>query len=135
MSFFMKIFNLVFILLFLVSAGLQYNDPDPLVWIAIYLYGALACFLSITGRYNLYLYTAGMCVYLSYAAYLFFCEDGVLSWMTKYGAESIVQSMEATKPWIEITREFFGLLILIIVTSANAVRLPKLTFKTWSVNR
>lgn len=29
--------------LFVVAAGLQYNDPDPAVWIAIYLGAAAAC--------------------------------------------------------------------------------------------
>ena len=34
---FFKIFGWFFSLLFLFSAILQYNDPDPLIWIAIYV--------------------------------------------------------------------------------------------------
>ncbi|WP_395805537.1 transmembrane 220 family protein [Daejeonella sp.] len=45
----MKIFNLVFCLLFIVSAGLQYNDPDPYLWITIYLIGALISFKAFQG--------------------------------------------------------------------------------------
>ncbi len=36
MKHFFKILGGVFAILFLISAVLQYNDPDPLLWIAIY---------------------------------------------------------------------------------------------------
>jgi len=35
--------------------------------------------------------------------------------MTKHNATNIAGTMKAEKPWIEETREFFGLLILIVV--------------------
>jgi hypothetical protein len=35
--------------LFLVAAALQYNDPDPLRWMAIYGLAALACLLALAG--------------------------------------------------------------------------------------
>ncbi|WP_370870431.1 transmembrane 220 family protein [Daejeonella sp.] len=46
----MKIFNSIFLVLFVVSAGLQYNDPDPALWILIYLfclYIPSTCFLNV----------------------------------------------------------------------------------------
>jgi hypothetical protein len=42
-----------------------------------------------------------------------------MDWMTKHNAEDIAATMKAEKPWIEDTREFFGLLILIIVLAIN----------------
>ncbi|AYV55455.1 hypothetical protein EFP84_07970 [Leptospira kmetyi] len=33
----MKIFSIVTILLWLLFAGLQYNDPDPWLWVPIYM--------------------------------------------------------------------------------------------------
>jgi len=36
----------------------------------------------------------------------------VRDWIFKYKKESLVQEMQATKPYIEQTREFFGLLII-----------------------
>ena len=36
--------------LFLIAAALQYNDPDPLRWMAIYGLAALACLLALAGR-------------------------------------------------------------------------------------
>src|SRR3989337_2381477 len=115
----MKVFNIIFIIVFIFSAALQYNDPDPYIWIPIYLYGAYLCYRAIARKYNPVLYVIGLVVYLGYAAYLFFDKQGVLSWAKEHQAENIVQSMQATKPWIEETREFGGLLILIIALVIN----------------
>ncbi len=115
----MKIFNLLFSLLFLASAALQYNDPDPYIWMPIYLYGAILCWLAFRNQFYPKAYIAGILIYTGYAVYLFFAADGVLDWMQKHNAENIAATMQATKPWIEETREFFGLVILIIVLSVN----------------
>lgn len=111
----MKYFNLVFAILFVLFAALQYNDPDPYWWIPIYLYSALLCWLAFKGKYFPKAYLAGIAVYMAYAVYLFFTKDGVLDWAREHDAENLVQTMKAEKPWIEDTREFGGLLILIIV--------------------
>jgi len=111
----MKIFNLVFALLFVVCAALQYNDPDPWLWIPIYLYGAVLCFFAFRGRYYKTAMLVGIGVYMLYAIYLFFTDDGVVDWMSKHNAENIAGSMKASSPWIEDTREFFGLCILSFV--------------------
>ena len=115
----MKVFNLIFCLLFLFSAGLQYNDPDPYIWMPVYLYGAVLCWLAFRNQFYPKLYLVGIIIYGVYAIYLFFAKDGVLDWIQKHNAENIAGSMEATKPWIEETREFFGLLILIVVLLIN----------------
>lgn len=115
----MKIFNLIFCLLFIVSAALQYNDPDPWLWMPIYLYGAVLCWLAFRGKYFPVAYLIGIVAYLGYAVLLFFEKDGVLDWITKYNAPDIAGSMKAENPWIEDTREFFGLLILVVVLTIN----------------
>ena len=121
----MKALNALFVLLFAFSALLQYNDPDPFVWIPIYLYGALLCWLAYQKKYNPVFYIPGLLLYSGYAAYLFFEKNGVLSWMRDHQAENIVQTMKATRPWIEETREFFGLLLLLIALGANMIWLSK----------
>ncbi|WP_114780605.1 transmembrane 220 family protein [Botryobacter ruber] len=115
----MKALNIFFVILFVAAAALQYNDPDPLTWIVLYLYGAVLCFMALRGKYLPVLYWAGLGVYLIYGLYLFFDEHGVISWVRDHQAENIVQSMKATKPWIEETREFFGLLLLVIALVVN----------------
>jgi hypothetical protein len=115
----MKVFNIIFCLLFIVSAALQYNDPDSALWILIYLFAALSCYLSIRNlnypRTNL----TAIVLLFSYAVFLFFDKDGVLTWLTEHQAENIAGSMKASTPWIEETREFFGLAIILTVLSIN----------------
>jgi hypothetical protein len=115
----MKIFNLAFAILFVVCAGLQYNDPDPYLWIPIYMYAAVLCFLAFRGRFYPIAYGIGMVVYVIYAIYLFFTDEGVIDWVNKHEAESLTQTMKASSPWIEDTREFFGLCILTFVLLMN----------------
>lgn len=115
----MKAFNLVFLLVFLFSAVIQYNDPDPYLWIIIYMYGAVLCWLALRNKYFPKAYIIGSIFFLGYAVYLFFTKDGVLDWITKHNAEDIAATMKAETPWIEDTREFFGLVILIIVFAVN----------------
>ncbi|WP_316735445.1 transmembrane 220 family protein [Pedobacter aquatilis] len=110
----MKAFNLIFCLIFILSAALQYNDPDPYIWVPIYLYGAWFCFQAFKGKYYPKAYLAGIFIYAVYALFLWFDKNGVVNWYQEHDAENIVQSMKATKPWIEETREFGGLLLLII---------------------
>ncbi|MEX2283748.1 MAG: transmembrane 220 family protein [Gemmatimonadota bacterium] len=42
--------NLLMLLLFLFSVVVQYNDPDPLLWVAIYALAALACLQELVWR-------------------------------------------------------------------------------------
>ncbi len=111
----MKIFNLFFCIIFIIFAALQYNDPDPYVWMPVYLYAAVLCWLAFRNKYFPKAYLLGIGVYAVYAIYKFFDENGVWDWMTKHQAANIADTMKAEQPWIEETREFFGLVILIVV--------------------
>lgn len=115
----MRIVNLFFCILFVLSAALQWNDPDPWLWMPIYLYGAVLCWLAFKRKYYPKAYLFGIVAYLAYAVVLFFEKDGVWDWITKHDAANIAGSMKADKPWIEDTREFFGLLILVVVLLIN----------------
>ncbi|WP_189602891.1 transmembrane 220 family protein [Salinimicrobium marinum] len=108
----MKFVNIFFVILFLLSAILQLNDSDSFVWTGIYLSGSLLCLLPLIGKGQLAFFWLALAFYLTYATYLFISPNGVLSWYRDHNAENIAQSMTAQKPWIEETREFFGLLIL-----------------------
>jgi len=115
----MRIFNFICCGLFILFAVLQYNDPDPYLWIPIYGYGAVVCWLAFRGRYYRRACLVGMIGFLAYAIILFFEEDGVWDWLTKHKAANIAATMQADKPWIEDTREFFGLVILMVVMGIN----------------
>jgi Transmembrane family 220, helix len=106
------ILNCIFCLSFVVFAYLNLNDVDPWLWVPIYLSAAICCGLAIFEMYYPSVYILLMAFYLIYAGILFFAKDGVRDWIFKYKKESLVQEMQATKPYIEQTREFFGLLII-----------------------
>lgn len=92
---------------------MQYNDPDPYVWMPGYLYTAVLCYLAARKEFHPKAYLIGIAAYAAYGLYLFFDKTGVLDWAQEHHGENIAQTMKATKPWIEETREFFGLVILI----------------------
>ncbi|MDX2048078.1 MAG: transmembrane 220 family protein [Chitinophagaceae bacterium] len=115
----MKALNITLAVLFVVCAALQYNDPDPYVWVPIYIYAAYLCWLAGRNKFYPKAYWLGVIVYLSYAAYLFFDKNGVLSWATEHHAENIAATMKAEKPWIEETREFGGLIIVFAAMLMN----------------
>ena len=115
----MKVFNLIFFVFFLLCAALQYNDPDPYLWIPLYLLAAILCWQAFRRKFYPGLYLAAITGYALYAAFLFFGKDGMLDWMREHQAENIAQEMKATKPWIEATREVMGLVIMIVVLLIN----------------
>lgn len=107
-----SIFNIILFLVFTVFAYLNLNDKDSWLWVSIYMIAAVLCLLTVFKIHYPILNLIMIFFYISYALSLFFSKDGVWDWLTKYKKESLVQSMQATKPYIEKTREFFGLLII-----------------------
>ena len=114
-----KIFNLVFAVLFLICAGLQWNDPDPYFWIPLYLLSVLSCAYAFKDVNAKRLNIFNIAVYSTYAIYLFVTKDGVISWATEHNFDSLTHSMLASAPWIENTREFGGLFIMLVVCAIN----------------
>jgi hypothetical protein len=117
----MKIFNYFFCVTFVVFAALQYNDPDPYIWVPIYIYAAVLCWQAARNKFYPKAYWIGIIVYAAYAVYKAFDENGLVDWIKKHNAENIAETMKAQKPWIEESREFFGLLILIAVMVINLI--------------
>ncbi len=105
----MKIFNLVLALLFLSFAIVQYNDPDPFVWIAIYGIVAVVCALAAFRKYYRWLILLGLAIC---AVELMTTLPGFIDWINR-GMPNIVETMKAEKPYIEYTREFLGLILCI----------------------
>jgi hypothetical protein len=48
----MKYIALIFTFIFILFAGWQYNDPDPILWIPIYLIAAYATFRTYQEKAN-----------------------------------------------------------------------------------
>ena len=115
----MKVINILFAVLFFIAAVLQYNDPDPYIWIPIYGFAAFICAQAARHRFYPAACVVGILILSLYACFLFFAPEGVWDWFTSHEAEDIAATMKATKPWIEQTREFFGLIIIIISLLLN----------------
>jgi len=106
------ILNVIFCISFIGFAYVNLNDKDSWLWVPIYMAAAICCGLAAMGLFYPYVYLTLIAFYLIYATKIFFAKDGVRDWITKYNKPSLVESMQATKPYIEQTREFFGLLII-----------------------
>ena len=104
----MKIINIFFALLFLLFVGVQYNDPDPLLWMVIY--GIVAAFfiLAVLGIRPKKIMLATIVIG---ALYSLIYISGVYDWFTIGQPGEIVASMKVDKMYVEESREFFGLWI------------------------
>jgi hypothetical protein len=112
MSIALSVLNVIFFVAFVVFAWFNLNDRDSWLWVPIYLVAAILCGLAAFNYFFPVISIIAISFYLVYAIVLFFVKDGVRDWITKYNAQHIAQTMQATKPYIEKTREFFGLLII-----------------------
>jgi hypothetical protein len=118
---FLTVLNIVFCIAFCLFAYVNLNDKDGWLWVSIYGVAAVCCGFAAFHRYYPAIYIVAIAFYLVYAVVLFFARDGVLDWITKYRTPSLTQSMQATKPYIEKAREFFGLLIISAALIMNYV--------------
>ena len=119
----MKSFNIFFCVIFILFAVVQYNDPDAYLWVPIYLYPAILCFLKFIQKpIPSIAYWAGFLVFGVYAIYKMFDTNGIIDWIQFHNASNIASTMKAETPWIEESREFFGLVIILIVLGINYIK-------------
>ncbi len=103
----MKITNWILSLVFVLFAVVQLNDPDPLKWIILYGGVAGISIMAAMGRYHRYLLLAAMSVCLIWIITLL---PDIADWVQR-GMPSIVGSMKAETPYVELAREFFGVVV------------------------
>ena len=115
----MRLLNYIFAAMFLVMAGLQFNDPDPVYWVAVYGGAALLALSKALGRYSEF-WTA---VTIGGAlAGLIYALPGVLNFVDFGSFKELFGDMTASKPYVESTREFAGLMIVLIVLASYVRR-------------
>jgi transmembrane protein TMEM220 len=107
----MKVLNIVLALLFTLFAYFQLNDPDPFLWVTIYIIVAAICAFAAFGKYNRWVLLIGL---LGLSIYFGLLLPDFITWL-KDGMPTITGSMKAESKYIELVREFLGLLILIVV--------------------
>jgi hypothetical protein len=111
----MKIFNRVFFILFLLIALLQLNDPDPILWIILYVFAAWLSLMASKNQYYPTLHLTQVGLSILWAIYILVWHNGVQEWFDEHTSAELVYRMQADKPWIEETRELGGLLITAMV--------------------
>jgi hypothetical protein len=104
----MRYLYLLLFIMFLGFMGLQYNDPDPFLWMALYGYIAVLLALAVFNIFHKLLIAAGLLVYFAGTLYLF---PSVIEWINKEHGNNFMQSMNNEKMYIEETRECAGLAI------------------------
>ncbi|MCF0073162.1 transmembrane 220 family protein [Dyadobacter sp. CY261] len=101
----MRLLKILFGVIFVIFAYLQLNDPDSGVWIAIYSFAALGCFMSIRELWPPWVF------YALAAGYLI---GGILQWPPEFEGiffgETAMRSLN-----IELARESLGLGICAVV--------------------
>ena len=105
----MRILSLVFALLFFTFAALQWNDPDPLLWILIYGYVAVVALLDFLNKT-----INPLIILISVIAgflYSFFYLPGLIDLLDRGAIDQLAEEMHASTTYIEESREFLGLLI------------------------
>ena len=92
-------------LLFVFAAVLQYNDPDPLRWMALYLSAAGASLLFVVGRLRWYVPALVGLIAVAWAGTL------VSHVWGHVGFSELFAAWEMANPIVEEGREMYGLLI------------------------
>jgi hypothetical protein len=106
----MKVLNIILCLLFILFLGWQWNDPDPYLWMPIYGFVACVCGMAAWGKYNKSLILIGLSILTIYTlTYI----PAFIDWINM-GMPNLVETMKADKLYIELTREFGGLVICVI---------------------
>ena len=118
----MKLFHLLIAVLFVLFAVVQWNDPDPLLWIVVYLIISVVALLAFRDRHYFWfnlVFTMTLLVSTS-----FYVVD-VIEWWND-DMPSITESMKASSPYIERIREFFGLITALVAMTFYLVLSKKI---------
>lgn len=103
-----KIINGVLTGLFIIFTVVQFNDPDSWLWILMYAAVAVLFGLAVTNRYYQPVLIGGMVICLVWAIYL---SPALYDFITNDDGITFSQGMSNEQPYIELSREFGGLLI------------------------
>jgi hypothetical protein len=109
----MKIFSSILALMFFSFAFVQLNDPDPVLWIIIYLSMAAICILATFNKYYKIVMVILAVGYLIYGIILF---PGLLEWLQTENKSLLFDDIAKMQHlYIEESREFLGLVICLAV--------------------
>jgi hypothetical protein len=104
----MRVLNLVFLALYILSAAVQYNDPDPMRWIALYGAAAVACIVAMSRPAPRWLSALVAAFSIAWIALL------VPRVLGQVGISEMFQERGMATMAIEEGREAIGLILVVI---------------------
>ena len=107
-----QILQLMFAAAMICFSYLQLNDPDPVLWVLVYVIVAGLLTFSAFGKRNIYAFWGIVVPMLITMGVL---SPGVWHWMMYESAADLLGEMSPDRKYIEETREFGGLLIALIL--------------------
>jgi hypothetical protein len=119
-----KIVNLLFAVLLFLAAIVQYNDPDSLPWIGVYLLSAIACLGAALGWGLRPLAAAMLVVCLVWGLYLV---PAVPQWLANHPVSYIFDDASTTVDYMEGSRESLGLLFAAAMLVISLIYRPSRT--------
>ncbi len=118
--------NGIMLLLFLFAAVVQFNDPDPLAWMAVYAVAAGVCGFEVRRRGRIWAPVVLALIALVWAGTLYYRAHEV-------PISSLFAEWEMRDLRVEEAREMYGLTIIgiwmIIIGSVRWMRARKTTLK------
>ena len=118
-----KILCFVFSVTLLAFASLQFNDPDPVIWVSFYMICGLVPGLLLFNKFYapLFWLAASICV-----IQLVIGGPGAYQYYLHMEEEPLMQGMNQAKPYIEECREFLGALIALALVATSKFLAPKI---------
>lgn len=109
----MKILHFTLALLFLAFTIVQFNDPDPILWIVIYGSMVAVCTMAAFKMFYPKVMMLQGVLYLIYCGLLW---SGVSQWFASDDKGMLFDDLAKMQyPYIEESREFLGLVICLVV--------------------
>jgi hypothetical protein len=109
----MKVVHAFLALMFLSFTIVQYNDPDPWLWIAIY--GSMTA-LSVLAFFQKFLFRFMIAQVIAFTVYAVLLAPGVWAWWTSPDRSLLFDDLAKMQfYYIEEAREFLGLIICLSV--------------------
>lgn len=105
----MRTVNIILAVLFTLFALVQINDPDPLKWILIYASIAAINVMAYLGKLNRWIILGFLALFVIETIIMF---PDFMDWINM-GMPTITGTMKAETEYVELTREFLGIVICV----------------------
>ena len=112
---FPKYFFIFWSIVFLLFAYWQVNDPDPQIWVSVYILAAIFCVLAARGKHPLI--PLGIIIVACIIGAVYFYPTSVSEWVNN---EMENKDLTMKTQESEEARETFGLLIIATILSVSA---------------